>query len=277
MNLLRRLHYALRNQKALQYELGMLPSIPLGLPFKQSVFYESNPVTVIQTCLPLITKGELIDYQIDQHKHTISIQQINGLWAGKASAQSIYPNLLEFSQKLIPEYTGKNRIGFETDQDFKNNCQYIRKHRVQITTAKDGIFRIIHRSWDNKYFILNADGAHHLAAIYRQCIAQDRDFTFECYIERHSLNRDACNYIIERNYLFLVNGEYIPQLAKLLFQFGHIPYPAHCAYELGRYILCLRKNLPKTEMMYQAMINTLPPENYFDLSLWLINTLKQSN
>lgn len=270
------LHYVLRPETAFKDELKILPYEPLGDPIRQGVFYEPNLVSIIETCLTWVGKDKLIERQTESQKRTFSIRQLHGLWAGKAESETSYPDLLTYSQKLLPAsgYLSSTRVGFETDEDFENNCRYVEKRRPHIAGTDDGEFRVFHRAWDNRYFLLNIDGAHHLAAVYRQCIEQGRDFTFEAYLEHHSLNGPACRGLIDNRYILLCTTPYANSLSRLLMQYGYGLPPIQCEYDTGKSLLDINRNLQKADMMYRAIVSTLSQSAYFDVSRWLNTVLE---
>lgn len=137
----------------------------------------------------------------------------------------------------------------------------------------DGEFRVYHRTWDDRYFLMNIDGAHHIAAIYRQCIEQKRDFQIEVYPERHSPNQVVCQRILDNSRLLLLSKSCASKLIPIRVDFGYFPSPSRCEYEYEKTLLYLNRNFQKTEMMYQAITKTLPQSCFVDVSKWLAHAL----
>lgn len=267
------LHRLLKTSKALAWEIERLSCEPLEEPFRHAVFYESNIVSALETCLPWAGKGELIEQHTSMHRQKFSIRKLHGLWAGKAEYDDKYPDLLAYSHKLTPGYALKNRIGYQTDEDFERNCQYIRQHKQHISGTDDGEFRVYHRVWDDRYFLMNIDGAHHLAAIYRQCLEQDRDFPIDAYLEKHTLNKRSCQHIVDNSYLVLLSKDCALKLMPLLSDYGYFPPPYHCEYAREKSLLCLSRKFDKAEMMYRAIVTSLSRKSCFDVSSWLDSLL----
>ena len=267
--MLRRL---LKTPKALAWEIGRLSYQPLEEPFHQAVFYESNPISVLEMFLPGTGKGTLIDRHTSTHKQKFSIRKLSGLLAGNCKYEDRYPDLLAFSHKLTSGYDLKNRIGYQTDEEFERNCQYVQQHKVDISAIDDGEFRVYHRVWDDRYFLINRDGAHHLAAVYRQCLEQDRDFLIDVTLEKHTLNKRSCRRVLDNSYPLLVSKDCASKLLPLLADYGYSPSSYHCEYARENSLLCLNRNVEKAEIVYRAIMTTLPQNSYFDASSWL-NTL----
>ena len=262
---------------AVKDELRDLLCKPFGDAIPQAVYYEPNLISILETYLTWIGKGKLIGCETESYQRLFSVRQLHGLWAGKPEYESSYPDLLAYSKKLLPasEYPSASRIGYETDQDFERNCQYIEQHKRRITGSDDGEFHVIHRTWDNRNFLFNNDGAHHFAAVYRQCMEQDRDFTFEAYLEHHFLNKATCRSLIDNAYILLCSTRYAGSLSKLLVRYGHHLPPIQCEYDTEKSLLDINRNLPKAEMIYHSIVDTLPHNVYFDLTLWM-NTVLES-
>ena len=265
-------HRLLKTPKAFTWEMGRLSYLSLEEPFHQAVFYESNPISVLERFLPGIGKGTLIDRHTSTQKQNFSIRKLSGLFAGNCKYEDRYPDLLAFSHKLTSGYDLKNRIGYQTDEDFERNCQYVQQREVDISAIADGEFRVYHRIWDERYFLINRDGAHHVSAIYRQCLEQDRDFVINAYLEMHRLNKPSCQRVLNNSYPLLVSKDCSLKLLPLLFDYGYFPPPYQCEYARDKLLLCLNRNIDKAEMVYQAIVTSLPPNSYFDVASWL-NTL----
>jgi hypothetical protein len=215
--------------------------------------------------------GKLIQKHPTNSVRRMSIRNIHGLWAGKTPHESSYGDLMEYASNLKPvsEYTEPNRVGFETDEDFAMNCRYLEERRRWISGTDDGQFRVIYREWDGKYFFMNSDGAHHFAAVYRQCIKQDRDFIFECILDTHSLDATVCEMWLKNFHCILLSSRCAESLAILLNRFGHVPPIHDCEYEYGKSLLRISLNKPRSKMIVESVCSTLPENCFFDLSEYL--------
>jgi hypothetical protein len=268
------LHRRLRTDFALKMELGQLPCSRLGEPTQEPAFYDSNVVRVLEDFVPGARDALTVSTE-EKQKNTISILQLDGLFAGKRPTDSTYTSLKEFSGRLKPaqEYPELNRIGFETELEFEKNVRYFENNRERIAGYDDGILRVYYREWDNKYFLMNYDGAHHVAAIYRQCLEQGRNYTFSCLLTSVRLDRPNCNRLLSHAHFLLLTTECAGHVRRILLDFGHIPAPNQHEYSPGRTLLCINRNLKRADDYYRLVASGLSEQTCFDLSGYLRTAL----
>ncbi|MBI5750332.1 MAG: hypothetical protein HZA00_14530 [Nitrospinae bacterium] len=120
----------------------------------------------------------------------VSILNLNGVNASKSSG---YRSLEDFANNLLlpDEYTWGHPITFQTEKDFNDNINFIK-----CRFGADCIFEVYYQEWNQKYFIINCDGFHHLAAIYRQCKEQKRDYYLKSQIIKFKINKEKAMFIL---------------------------------------------------------------------------------
>jgi len=231
------LYRIFKSEKAFKYDVRDFAYEPLHYLFKEEAFYPDKMASGIQLSI-FSYRGELINRHVGEALEEFSILRLNGMLRGKTEYEVIYPTFWDFSQKLKPasEYSYRNRIGYETNEDFEFNCHYVLENEAHISGLDDKKFHIYHRLWDNKCFLANHDGAHHFAAIYRQAIAQSRDFRFQAYIDRHTLNRDLYNRFLKNNLILFLPEKSGKFIRKLVGDYGYI-VPTFHEYLYDRVIL----------------------------------------
>ncbi len=225
----------------------------------------------------------MIVSRLERTQQKISVRELNGLLAGKSPPSTphdisydTFDTFLDYGRELKPsnEYTLQNRIGYETDEDFETNCTYLRGKLSWIASTKDGIPIVYHREWDNTYYLANIDGGNHFAAVYRQCIEQNRNFTFGCRIEHLSLNKVECRKIVSETSFLILPTSIGEPLPDLLVQYGLKLRPTCYEFQKGKSLLVIGWNCPKDERLCEIILKTLPPQCYFDLLTHLLDLLK---
>lgn len=273
MRIIDNIHRKLKTERGFRYAVATLPQTALGQPV-QGAFYEPGLITLV-TELPWVKNRNIVSSRLERKKRLMSVRDLNGLWAGKSPPgtphDTSYETFLDYGRALksSSEYTLPNRIGYDTDEDFEANCTYLRGKLAWIAATKDGIPVVNHRTWDNTYYLVNIDGGNHFAAVYRQCIEQDRDFTFECRIEHHSLNVDECKKAISETSFLIVPTAIGQPLATLIAEFGQQPRPTCYEFQKAKSLLVFGWRSPKVERLSQIVLETLPPKCYFDLRSYI--------
>jgi hypothetical protein len=138
--------------------------------------------------------------------HNFSILNLHGITASKSSG---YRSLRDFANSLRAYKERYLTLKFETDDDFDKNTSFIKSR-----WGEDKIFDLYHFEWNNKYFLVQEDGSHHLAAIYRQCLEQDKDYKLRCRVIQYKLNSVAVNKLTDDYDLFIVHGDNYITLAE---------------------------------------------------------------
>jgi len=276
-SLLHRVQLLLKSEAALKDELKRLAWKGVGEPFEEAVFYDHNFISLLETHVSWIGRDRLIKRQRESQKRQFSIRQLDGLWAGKAAYRSYYPDLKSYSHKLKPasEYSHPHRVGYETNADYEHNTTYLLRNKAHIAGTEDGEFHVWHRTWDNRYFLLNIDGAHHIAAIYRQCIEQNRDFMLDCYIEHHILNETICRSLIRGTHYFILHTHCLGALIAVIKALGYgDPFFCECGDEKS--LLGLDRTPPQAEKLYWAIKAALPEPSYIEVTAWLARQLSSN-
>lgn len=273
------LHRLWKTETGFRHQVAALDFEPLKYPV-QGAFYEPNLISLIQA-LPWVTRRGLISSQIEQETRTISVRMLTGLLAGKSPPKTdpdvAYETFLEYGRALRPhsEYTLPNRIGFETDEEFRENCIYLHKKLSWIAATEDGIPIVYHRTWDDTYYLVNIDGANHFAAVYRQCLEQDREFSFECRIQHQWLDIDECQAaIFDCTALILPTSVALP-LSIVVRNYGLRISPYCYEFQKGKSILVIGWNLFKGRKLAEIVLEVLPREVYFDVNSY-VSTLKKA-
>lgn len=274
MRILSAIHRTFKTDHAFRAALRALPISELGQPI-QTAKYEPNAISLLQW-LPWMRNIELIHSTLERKKQKFSVRRLTGVCAGKTPGNVDVETFLDYGLALRPahEYTLGNRIGYETEEDFQTNCEYLRNKLSWIAGNDDGVPVVYHRKWDNTYYLVNIDGGNHFAAVYRQCVEQSRDFTFECRIEQLSLNVENCRKGLDGHGLLIVPTPCAEPLAYLLAEFGLKIRPYTTEFQTGKSLLSIGWNFfPKGLQLYRSVCETLPRKSYFDLSSYLLKLL----
>lgn len=126
----------------------------------------------------------------------IPITSFFGCQAGKSG---VYPSLKTFADSLyiINENDSRHfrrRIKFQSIEDFRENIEVFERR------FSDHPVSAHYFSWSNKYYLSACDCSHTIAAIYRQCIEQGRNYEISCELRE---------WFIDREKLKAFNNEYL--------------------------------------------------------------------
>jgi len=270
LEILTAIHRSLKTDQGFRREVQKLPVVELGQPI-QTAKYEPNAISLLED-LPWVKRGALIHSRIERKKRQFSVRNLTGVWAGKTPGGADVETFLDYGRALKPagEYKLPNRIGYETEEDFQTNCNYLREKLGWIAGNEDKIPVAYHRVWDNTYYLVNIDGGNHFAAVYRQCMEQGRDFTFECRIERQTLDVEKCKEAVEGKGLLIIPSVYVEPLSDLLVEFGLKPRPYYREFQVGKSLLSIEWGFsPKGRQLYESVCETLPHTSYFNLNSYL--------
>ena len=148
---------------------------------------------------------------------SIPITRIDGLWGSKTTeGRNGEPlrSLAHLSETLyVPGELEHYRpdITFSTDEDFDRNTSSL------LARFKES-FKIDHHAWSDRYYVINEDGSHRMAAIYRQCIEQQRKFVMPCAVTTWRLSPQITQ-LLTRDYLGMVTNDDGYDLRHLLRQY----------------------------------------------------------
>lgn len=222
-------------------------------------------------------RGTLIHSMTESSTQFLSIRTLSGVSAGKSPPKTPlgvkYNTFLDYGRALRParEYRLPNRIGFETSEDFETNCAHLRRILPSISLTQDSIPLVYHHTWDDTLYLLNVDGGNHCAAVYRQCIEQDRDFMFECRIEHQWVDENRYTRFSSENTVFIVSSPVGEQLSSLLADFDI--YHNGYEFQTGKYLLMLGWNIPRAERLGEIILDAMPHATYFDLGAYINQAL----
>ncbi|SEI96027.1 hypothetical protein SAMN05660742_10280 [Propionispira arboris] len=173
----------------------------------------------------------------------IDISQISGIHDSHSPLKD-FNSFHEFSLYLSPEgnINGYNR--FITEEDFINNCRNM--DELWNNTSK---LKLLQQEWDKRIFVYNADGAHRLAAIYRQCREQNKKYTLPAKkIEFISINKEIVRHIINDFWLVFSDRE---NISNLYGQYCQL-FPHDKKEDIAKFDVSHRKNynLKKSYILY---------------------------
>lgn len=273
MEILGWLHYTLKTDRGFRSMLKSLSCVKLQQPIIQTAKYEPHAISLLEH-LPWVRHRSLIHSQLATKRQQFSILNLSGVWAGKIPGNIHVDTFLEYGKALKPttEYTFENRIGCKTEIDFKNNTEYLTVNLNHISGTKNGIPVVRYRKWDDSYYLINVDGGNHFAAVYRQCVEQNRDFKFPCRIEYLTLNVEECSRVLERHGFLILATSYVRLIAQLLAEFGLRLQPYWHEFQPNKSLLGIgldKEIHPNGKRLYHSLIDTLPSDSYFNLSQYL--------
>lgn len=272
-----RAHRAFKTDTALKAALRELEykEIDAGALHAGSMFYDRDPVwdfvrSESRHGLPA-SYGEVANAVfnlIERHEPSevrdFPVLRLDGLAFSKSSR---YRSLEEFAFGLfLPhEYHDTRRlIRFETDEDFAHNVAHFE--------GEFGGDRLVyHRAWDGKYFVANSGGSHHLAAVYRQCREQGRQYSIRCRVQRHSINEANCRKVLEKYYPLVIHDESKMKLFRVLEDFG----VGNRVSELtaGRGIVYVSRQHRRGQVVYEWVTSQLGSDRHFNLHDYLLRSL----
>lgn len=270
--LLKKLYHLLDPYQALRDEIRGIKAAELAVPI-QGALESPNAISIL-TELDWIKWHSIIE--VDECGETgpllrLSITQIAGLEAAcmdVTDAGEEYSDLYEFSLKLRRDYESFPRIGFETEEDLEQNILCVKDRIAQCTTVEGkDVFPLIHRDWDNKYFVLNSDGAHHFAAIYRQCVEQKREFHLDCQIwQANRLNWNMLRQLWSQYYFLILDRNAANELVRIMCNHRSAKFVSIGDVEPQKAIVALSKTSSRTALAYRTIKAGWAKRTFFDLS-----------
>jgi hypothetical protein len=202
---------------------------------------------------------ELIVEDQDQDIIDFSILKLNGVGGSKSDG---YKNMYEFAYSLDinPKYISYP-IKFQTKQDCIKNIKEV-----------DEEYILIHQHWNNRFYLINRDHSHHLAAIYRQCSEQNRDFLLKCKIRNCKINQNSIKFITNNYYSFCYRNEsrYEELSTLLILQLGiHIIHIKDDSGRKKKYYLFIPKKYKYGDVVNRFLGNHA--EFFYDLNAYFLS------
>ncbi|GEM_PF-3956437 len=269
MKILGWIHHTLKTDHGFRNALKTISFKELQKPIIQTAKYEPHAFSLFEN-LPWMSRKTLVHSRLVAKKRQFSILNLSGVWAGKTPGSIHVDTFLDYGKALksVAEYINENRIGYETETEFKDNIRYLNTHLKHIAGTDDGIPIVCYREWDDSYYLINIDGGNHFAAVYRQCVEQKRDFKFPCRIEHQTLNIEECRWGLKDHGLLILPTSSARPLAKLLAEFGLRIEPFWFEFQPGKSLISIGLDEtihPSGRRLYQCLIDVLPNGSYFDL------------
>lgn len=111
---------------------------------------------------------------------------ITDLYGSNHGKSDMHNSTEEFanSLKVYPRGNDSITIYFETDEDFEKNIKSIED---RYSTPYD----IYQFGWNGRKFLANGDQSHHVAAVYRQCKAQNRTYGINSFTTNYSIDKQS--------------------------------------------------------------------------------------
>ena len=208
---------------------------------------------------PFFKESVLLESEAQIKK--IPITSLYGCNPGKSLPRE---NLLEFAFSLekFPRNSDFYPLYFETENDFSLNCKSINERYEKPYTVYEFI-------WNNRKFLINSDQSHHIAAVYRQCIEQRRNYEISCALMKFSINPSLLNKSKRQYELFVVNvvnkDMFMVKLYEYrnTFDFAEI---SHC--EVSLLLVKVRRDSPHATSIikvFNSFVNTGKVINVIDM------------
>lgn len=194
---------------------------------------------------------------INYHKKikgkSTDILSIDGITCSKSPIDK-YADLNEFSLTLKEDakkiYKNNSYIEFNTTEDFEKNCSFARKELHKHNS-------IIVQQWNRRKYILNTNSSHHLAAIYRQCKEQGREYPLNLDIVFEIIDKRKLSDILNNYYIIFSDKSNLDKIAleydKVFGVTSHklIEYKN---YEGNPMVILLRKDNKINGIIYAKLI-----------------------
>ncbi|WP_019552855.1 hypothetical protein [Propionispira raffinosivorans] len=142
----------------------------------------------------IITTSDIIDIKLD----ILTVDKISDAKTTEIKRR----NLQDFSMSLDID----GPVMFETELDFQNNTKHLNERVVRWNASI--------QTWNNEVCIHNYDGAHHLAAVYRQCFEQGRKYYLNTSFCFESIDYSYLNQLLENYYLIYSDEENIKAIQE---------------------------------------------------------------
>lgn len=140
----------------------------------------------------------------------IPILEFYGSNHGKSKA---HKSLKDFAYNALLPQDENFRIGYSTQDDWDKNIRSVD------TRFKGEAIDAHFFGWNSRLFLDNIDQSHHLAAIYRQALEQNRDYNVNCTLKIWHSNTDLsplwikgyhcfyCSKILSHNAIYNLAGK----------------------------------------------------------------------
>ena len=147
-------------------------------------------------------------------------------WSEEHNA-SKYDNALEWGRNM---WEGQN-LAFSTEQDFQNNIAHLRGEGI----GRRNEITVHNYDWHKRYAWINSGGSHHAAALIRQLVDQDRQFSCRAKLTTYRVNPFALQKVRNDFHLVIASEECITSdhkyylslfLSKLEIDMSTLGFPA---------------------------------------------------
>lgn len=271
-----------RGNEIISRKLSRIEILDVGDVLKPSMFYRSDLI-LRMTLLPFrpwtdthpISNAlrDLVAEAPSQSPddYPVSVRDISGIAASKSHDYGSLEGLA-CSLHLPHNYGGRYPIEFQTDEHFEKNIREL-----------DGSFRhrpvkVLHRLWDDRRYVENSDGSHKLAAIFRQCREQGRNYRLHCYVHKVLINPDAAQFLLDNYYLLVLHRETFVSLLRVLHA-HKIDYRSYEADHITRghkeptEVLFIGRHQRYARLIRANFLRQTLPEQVFNLSAYLRHCL----
>ncbi len=137
---------------------------------------------------------------------------------GSNSGKSDTKESLDAFASSLKEYPRDSNsyitLYFETDEDFVTNI-------TSIETRYKDPYPAYQFEWNGNKYLGNEDQSHHIAAVYRQCKNQNRNYEICCNIKYYSVNASELKSLSNKYsiYAFCADQDYIDSIYLGLYAF----------------------------------------------------------
>lgn len=144
--------------------------------------------------------GDLVATTIHMPNVRLPITSFFGACGGKSGGRS---SLKEYALLTIqPKDDRYFYIGSETESDWIENIRsYEQRFHFRWPSAH-------HFCWSNKLYLVNGDQSHHVGAIYRQCIKQNREWHAPCHLSVFDVTDRTFNNYENGELYFFSNAKF---------------------------------------------------------------------
>jgi hypothetical protein len=164
-------------------------------------------------------------------------KDITTLYGSRSGKSRSYRNIDMFAKNVLKkDYEGARKINFKTDKDWQDNIT-----SFQQTLNRPGIIYSYFNEWNDRWFLDNGDGSHHIAAIYRQAKEQHRLFEIICDCRTLYIKLATAEKLNNNYHCFVISCEqrevdYMQyflrvELNKLAFSTNNLPNASISAYQ----------------------------------------------
>lgn len=164
-------------------------------------------------------------------------KDITILYGSRSGKSPSYRDIDMYAKNVLKkDYEGRKKINFETDKDWQDNIT-----SFQETLNRTGIIYSYFNEWNDRWFLDNGDGSHHIAAIYRQAKEQHRLFEIICDCLTFHIKLATAEKLNNNYHCFVISCEQREvdsmqyflsiELNKLTFSTNNMPNASISAYQ----------------------------------------------